>query len=421
MNFQLAEHFMIFRAMKYSYLVLVTLFLNLTSYAQDAFKYHRSSLYSVLIKHENKQFNDEIVTAFKAIPIPDKFDNHNLSKRIFNATVLQKDEANDNWDSQKPHIDEILQKNAIARRLVAKWFNQSKSGTFDSHLLVKRGFYDANAFAIDLSERTIKGHDHIISDAGNELIRNTYVIVHDIQYYDRRETGKALSKVVNALGAVASAIPAINLTAPALTTATAATTESIAGFKITVTSYLYRLNWDEKIEGTFYKEYYTPIADLQKMNLFNKEESLFSLTYVGNQTVYSGSTTMKGVNKQEEFFIKVCTRAIDKAIAQLQKEHEEFRVKTPLLSTEPITAKIGIKEDITEDSRFEVLEVSEDNGKTSYKRVGVIKPAKGKIWDNRYLAEFEDENKDNKLTATLFEKVSGSDFYPGMLIREINK
>lgn len=407
--------------MKYLYFILLALFLHLRGSAQDAFKYHRSSLYSVLLRHENKQFNEEIVTAFKAIPIPDKFDNHNLTKRIFNAAVLQKNEEDEDWDSQKSHIDGLLQKNAIGRRLIAKWFNQNKNGTFNGNLLVQRGFYDASAFDIALSERTIKkGRDNITSDAGNELISNTYVIIHDIQYYDRRETGKTLSKVANAIGAVASAIPGINITAQLATTAAVVTAESVAGFKISVTSYLYKLDWNEEIEGTFYKEYYTSVPNLQKMSIFNKEKSLFSLTYIGNQTVYSGTTTMKGVNKQEEFFIKVCTRAIDKAIAQLQKNHEVFRVRTPLLSTEPITAKIGIKEDVEEDSRFEVLEVSEENGKTIYKRVGVIKPIKGKIWDNRYLAEFEDENKDSNLTATEFEKISGGDFYPGMLIREIN-
>ena len=142
--------------------------------------------------------------------------------------------------------------------------------------------------------------------------------------------------------------------------------------------------------------------------------------YIGKQTVKSGVTTLKGVNRQEEYFVKVCTRSLDKAIAQLQKEHQEFRVKTPLLSTEPLTAQIGVKEGVSEDSKFEVLEVLEENGQTKYKRVGTIKPKKDRIWDNRYLAEYEDENIGSDLTATEFEKVSGDDFYPGMLIREIN-
>jgi hypothetical protein len=44
---------------------------------------------------------------------------------------------------------------------------------------------------------------------------------------------------------------------------------------------------------------------------------------------------------------------------------------------------------------------------------------KEKIWDNRYLAEPEVENEGISLTATESEKVNGGDFYPGMLIRQI--
>ena len=145
------------------------------------------------------------------------------------------------------------------------------------------------------------------------------------------------------------------------------------------------------------------------------------MKYIGKHTVYSGITTLRGINRQEEFFIKVCTRALDESVANLQKEHAEFRVKTPLLSIEPLSAKIGMKEGVNEESEYEVLEVLEEDGLTKYKRVGIIKPSKGKVWDNRYLAEFEEENENSTLKATEFEKVSGGDFYPGMLIREITK
>ena len=186
-------------------------------------------------------------------------------------------------------------------------------------------------------------------------------------------------------------------------------------------SYLYRLDWNDEAEGLFYKTYYTTTEDLTRKDSFNKDKSNFKLTYVGKQKVYSGITTMRGVNRQEEFFIKVCTRAMDEAIAKLQKDHVEFRVRTPLISTEPLIASIGVKEGMTTNSRYEVLEVSEEDGMTKYKRVGVIKPIKGKIWDNRYLAEAEEDNASSLLKHTEFETISGSGFYPGMLIREIYK
>ena len=391
-----------------------------TLFGQEDYKYHRSSLYSILLRHENRPFADEILSSFNSIPIPDKFDDHNLSKRVFKAAVLQKSDTTE-LDDQKPYIDNLLSKNAIGRRLVAKWFNQNKDGLFNCDLLVKRGFYDASAFDIDLSDKTIRGADKIISDASNELISNTYIIVNDIDFYDRRETGKKLSNAATGVTTVVSAIPIIGLFALPAYGATARLTESVAGFKIRVTSYLYKLDWNDEIEGTFYKNYYTSVPDETKINAFKKEKQLFSLKYIGKHTVYSGITTLRGINRQEEFFIKVCTRALDESVANLQKEHAEFRVKTPLLSIEPLSAKIGMKEGVNEESEYEVLEVLEEDGLTKYKRVGIIKPSKGKVWDNRYLAEFEEENKNSTLKATEFEKVSGGDFYPGMLIREITK
>ena len=105
---------------------------------------------------------------------------------------------------------------------------------------------------------------------------------------------------------------------------------------------------------------------------------------------------------------------------ELQKEFDQFKVKVPLFSTEPLMARIGMKEGITAKSKFEVLVPVYDDatGKVRYNRRGVIRPVAGKIWDNRYMAS-EEQAVGSELTATTFEVVSGMNFTPGMLIREI--
>lgn len=408
--------------MRQFYIILLFYLTTVGAVAQDElYKHHRSSMYSILLKHDGQPFNEEIVEAFQTIPIPDKFDEFNLTKRIFNASVLQKTK-DENWDDQKTYIDEFLGKNAIARRLVAKWYNQTKTGCFDCNLLIEKGLYNASSFEIDLADKTIRGRSGAIRDAGTELISNTYVIVHDIQHDITHTTGNVLGGTISFLSGAAIIIPVVgNLVSQVGDIAGQKIKENYQKFNVSVTSYLYRLVWNEEMESIFYENYYTTIPDNDKKNRFSKDKSSFYLEYVGKQTVWGTSTSMKGVNKQEEYFIKACTRAIDKSIAQLQKDHEEFRIKTPLLSTDPLTAKIGLKEDIDPDSKFEVLEVSTENDTTKYKRVGIIKPIKGKIWDNRYMAEYEEKSHEAFLNSTEFETVSGSDFYPGMLIREISK
>lgn len=380
--------------------------------AQDVFKYHKGSMYSIMLKHDNQEYCEEMVGVFEKIPVQDNFYDFNLSKRVFKAGVLEESDTTKS-NNQKPHIDMLLRDNAIGRRLVAKWFNQDKAGTFNPNQILEKGYYNVNASDIQTALYSHKTQEGVIYDAGEELIGNTYVLVNDIQYRDkRREKEKRMS------GAIAlSAIPIVGMVAMPVA---GILTNDYSGFNVTVTSYLYRLDWTKEISDGFYNAYYTTTPDANKKEAFKNQKSLFTVSYIGSQTVHSQNSNFKGVNDRESQIRLVCTRAIDKAIAQLQKEHPEFRVRTPLLSTSPITAHIGIREDVTDNSRFEVLEVGEtSDGRTTYKRVAVIKPKKGKIWDNRYMAEFE-EHKNGMLKSTEFELVSGSISQTACLIREID-
>ena len=380
--------------------------------AQDMFKYHKGSMYSIMLKHDNQEYCEEMVDVFEKIPIQDNFYEFNLSKRVFKAGVLEESDTT-KANNQKPHIDILLRDNAIGRRLVAKWFNQDKAGTFNPNQILEKGYYNVNASDIQTAIYSHKTQEGVIYDAGEDLIGNTYVLVNDIQYGDKRR-----NKEKRMSGAIAlSAIPFVGMVAMPVA---GILTNDYSGFNVTVTSYLYRLNWTKEISDGFYNAYYTATPDANKKEAFKNQKSLFTVSYIGSQTVHSQNSNFKGVNDRESQIRLVCTRAIDKAIAQLQKEHPEFRVRTPLLSTSPITAHIGIREDVTDNSRFEVLEVGEtSDGRTTYKRVAVIKPKKGKIWDNRYMAEFE-EQKNGILKSTEFELVSGSISQTACLIREID-
>ena len=380
--------------------------------AQDMFKYHKGSMYSIMLKHDNQEYCEEMVGVFEKIPVQDNFYDFNLSKRVFKAGVLEESDTTKS-NNQKPHIDKLLRDNAIGRRLVAKWFNQDKAGTFNPNQILEKGYYNVNASDIQTAIYSHKTQEGVIYDAGEDLIGNTYVLVNDIQYGDKRR-----NKEKRMSGAIAlSAIPFVGMVAMPVA---GILTNDYSGFNVTVTSYLYRLNWTKEISDGFYNAYYTATPDANKKEAFKNQKSLFTVSYIGSQTVHSQNSNFKGVNDRESQIRLVCTRAIDKAIAQLQKKHPEFRVRTPLLSTSPITAHIGIREDVTDDSRFEVLEVGEtSDGRTTYKRVAVIKPKKGKIWDNRYMAEFE-EQKNGILKSTEFELVSGSISQTACLIREID-
>lgn len=393
---------------------------------EEKLKYRRSSIYSILIRHPEKDFGNEIDTVFRSVPVPEKFNDHNLKIRAINAAVTQKNKNEEEQNIIDFSITPFIEKNDIAKRLVSKWFNRKEGkkgdGTFDMNLVIERGLYDADYFAYQLANQSVRGQS-LLADAGEDLIGNTFVIFNDIRYFDKEEEAKWATAGITIVGAIASQFTGglVSVLVSAGTNVASGITNEIAGFRVSITSYLYQLDWKEESAAIFYKDYYMTQPDEAKKKAYNTAKDLFSLKYIGKYSAVSSQTTLRGVHNKNDMIRKVCERAIDKNIAQLQKEYEVFRVKTPLFSTEPLMAKIGLKEDIDEKSKFEVLEMVEGtDGKMNYKRVGVVRPIKGKIWDNRFMAEFEEENEGNTRTATEFEVISGSGFYSGMLLRQIN-
>lgn len=395
--------------------------MTLTAFAQQSEleKYHRSSLYSVMLKHPEKEFSAEMIEAFRNIPIPDKYNDHNLKLTVFPSPVLQKLSKEEMEGAFKDAITRLLDRNLIARRMVEKWFDRdAKTGAMDMNLVMERGLYDASILDVRKARLSARG-TAMLADAGEELLNHTYVLVNDIRYADKEVQKSIVGGALMAVQMVGTFVP-LGGDVANLVEATGNVTSRVQGFKVLVTSYLYKLEWNEDIANTFYNTMWmdSASADAALKKAFEDDRSLFRLKYIGSATVYSGKTALGGVKSEKDMFLKVCTRAVDRSVLELQRSFDEFKVNTPLISTEPIYAYIGMKEGVNKDSRYEVLErIMTAEGRTEYKKVGVIKPVEGKIWDNRFMAA-DDLTEGSDLQYTTFTKVSGGNFYPGMLIRE---
>lgn len=378
--------------------------------------YKRSSIYSILINHTEQQFANEIREAFMQIPVPDKFNDHNLSVK-----VLDIDEKLQNAGSKKenPYITEFFEKNNVASRLVARWFNRDYyTGQCDMELVKERGLYNATEFDKQLAMRSARGYA-LLQDAGEELIGNTFVLVNDIRYVDKNKGAKTASTVLKVLGTVATIATGMNI--DDITDNLGDMLETIKGFRVKINTFLYQLEWTDEQAALFYQEQYSSLPDNIKKANFDNARGTYKLKYVGKVESSGGTTSFLGINEDEPVIMvrKACQRAIDENIVDLQRNYEEFRIKTPLLTTEPLTAYIGMKEGVTPDSQFEVLEIVEkEDGTQKFKRVGIIEPIKNLIWDNRYMA-LEEGAPGSTLGFTTFRRVSGNDFAKGMLIREM--
>jgi hypothetical protein len=386
-------------------------------YAQEPVSdYRRSSVYSVLVNHTDQQFAAEIKEAFLQIPVPDKFNDHNLSVKVLN---MDKKLAGAGSQKENPMITEFLQNNKVASRLVARWFNRDYyTGMCDMELVKERGLYNATEFDKQLASRSARGVA-MLQDAGEELIGNTYVLVNDIRYVDKNKGAKTAGSLLKAFGQIAAAYTGSSI--DDLTNNIGDMVETIKGFTVKINTFLYRLDWTDEQAALFYKEQYAAKSDESKKLNFEKARDGYKLKYVGKVESRGGTTSFLGIKEEEPIVMvrKACQRAIDENVVDLQRNYEEFRTKTPLVSIEPLTAYIGMKEGVSAGTKFEVLEVVElENGKHKYNRVGIIEPIENLIWDNRYMAE-EEGAVGATLGCTTFRTVSGKDFSKGMLIREM--
>lgn len=386
---------------------------NNASAQADSLRSHRSSLYSIMVKHTEDDYADQIEKQFLQIPVDDKFNDHNLSVRV--TTV-------DSKGIDDKEIDDFIERNKVASRMVGKWFNRNKlTGECDLNLVKSRGLYDASAIDHELASRSILGKA-VLEDAGEELIGHTYLLVHDITYIDKGERSSFWGSVAGAalsVGAVAAGLDAD--LANNIGTLGNMTVASLKGFRVKIHTRLYRLVWDDDTSARFFSSHYWEPGMPGDGSKFDAERGMYRLEYIGDVVSKGGTTSFLGINedKPELMIRKACARAMEENVADLQKKYDQFRIKTPLSTVGPaLTARIGLKEGVSPDSRFEVLECTAKNGKTEYKRVGIIRPVANMIWDNRFMAT-EEGTAASRLGATTFKKESGGDFYPGMLLREM--
>lgn len=380
-------------------------------------KYMRSSIYSVLINHTNQKFGTEIKEAFLQIPVPDRFNDHNLSVKVLN---LDSKLENANKDRENEVVTNFLQQNRVGSRLVARWFNRDMfTGKCDMELVKERGLYNASEFDRQLAMRSARGYA-MLQDAGEELIGNTYVLVNDIRYLDKSKGSKVFGSILKGIGKLAAAYTGTNI--DDLTDNLGDMIESIKGFKVKINTFLYRLDWNDEVAKTFYQDQYAVSEDLLKRDNFENARGNYSLRYVGKVESSGGTTSFLGINEAEPILMvrKACQRAIDENVVDLQRNFAEFRAKSPLVSVEPLTAYIGMKEGVTAKTKFEVLEMVEmEDGTRKYNRVGVVEPIANLIWDNRFMAS-EEGAPGADLGFTTFRAVSGKDFSKGMLLREMS-
>lgn len=413
--------------------------------AQETMNYRRNALATVLVYHPEDEFGPEIYKAFDSLPIPDKYDDHSIpgAKIIDNSSIWGVQRKDSGYfkatyghqltaaelKKNAQFTEDLLNNAGIAKEMVAKWFGlQGESvydATFNTDLIQERGQYNANDVDVALALQQTRGLA-TLSDAGEELLNNTFVLVNDITYITAEQEAAAAKVAMGVIGGLLDAFTG-GSAGRELAGAAGKIADSFTGFKVKTHSYLYQLEWNDSIAAIFYQFHYTDTPDAEKMQAFLDDKTTYRLKYVAHEYEFDKKSVLKGKYSRTELVRTICARSMDKNIVALAKQYEDFKVKTPVYQVltgkkgkiEGYAAKIGMKEGITESSKFQVVQriYNAETGKTTYRYVATVKPKKGSIWDNRYNAVLEQADGAT-LPYTTFTKTAGGEILPGMLLIE---
>lgn len=446
-------------------------FISVNAQDNQEIKYRRSSLSMILIESDQFPNKEAVMSSWNNYPFPDKYNKHDialksikiedikltdeellaagflkdtlkmapkimLAEKAYQAAMsneLTKGSAvplkylneektiavklpNEKQEYQVK-VTKVIKEQKLANQLVSTWFDVKPSG-FDENfkLICERGFYNASDMDVKNASGTVRGSS-AFADAGLELIRNTFVTFTKLNFVENEPVARVVRDLAKAKIAQELAGKPQILMDKALQGVDAVYEKTKEGYSLWSKTWLYRLNWNDSI------------ATLAVPLLSNKAEfdksDLFSLEFVGAQFNNSLVTFKIGEKRTESQLIDLAlVRNVDNAFAELQRENDVFKPKTPVASAEPILAKIGKKEGLKGGEKFEVLErtLNEKTGLTEYKKVGTATVDKKLVWDNRYNAGEEAEEKQldkdgNPITATVFK--GSKKIQPGMLLKFI--
>lgn len=396
-------------------------------------KYRRSSLHTMIVEIDGLPKADLILKTFKDAPVPDKYNDHTVSDKSFKLSDYFEGEMEDADGKGKkkdkdisPYIDKYLKDKKVANQIVAKWFNRTEEGAFDMELISERGAYDASAQDAAKAASTQRGLD-MLKDAGIELLGSTFVVVSYSKFVSNEVAAKAIYDATTASISGSSALAKI-----ARETAKKAYEKAREGYSVWTTAYLYQLNWSDSVEAYFWNDYWMDASNIDSAKKVAFDTTnFFSLKLLGYQKASSLISGLGSNAQNEEMIVKNATlKSVNSVYNKLQKKFEPFRTKTPLVSVDPLGAKIGTKEELSGGDKYEVLMPKYDaEGRLKYARKAVIKVDGKKIWDNSFNAGEEqevplDENgnpiqDENALEFTHF-KGKSKGLYPGLLLRQIN-
>lgn len=381
-----------------SIITLLVIFTTTYTFAQkieaQSSKYVRNGLSVHFVTPST--FSTEIINGIK---ISEKYDDNSFGDNTLNVNLSKlNNESNNKQKKTKSNtsieqelnseefklIQEAIQNQKIPNKILSNILLDENGKINFEKTVFKRGEYNATDKDAIQASASNKGWNKIRTDALVNVLNNIYF-------------------VINQTGAI-----------------TSTRTKEYSTYSIPFKSYLLQVDLKDLLKTLEFYDKFPLDKDITKeLNEYKFSIKLLSIS-VGNGTTIdqeielNGFKVVKKQKAQQQINIDLANSTFEQSLIEHANNYETLKVKTPVFSTGPITAKIGKKEGLRIDDRFEVFEnrMSEKTGEKSAIKMGYIRVAK--VADNAKVA-------DGKSDVSKFYKAPARRVEKNMILKEISE
>ncbi len=292
-------------------------------------KYDRNGLSVAIITHGD-HIDNSVAEAHAVLAINNKFDYNPLHTLYYPSYLKRNLPSEEEYKYAQPVVD-IISKYKLPKEVISYCFMRNEmDGTMSTELIQQRGYYNAVDAEYLLANATKVGIS-ALGDDGFNLLANNYILILD--YYHTERTDKT--------------------------------------WKIKLAAYVFKINYtketEDAINSAWITDEDTKTEKAQKIAAFNNIK--FTASFVTSVKATGSCSVEKATFKTDAI-----KSAYSNAVAQLEHLIEAWMVKTPVVSVNPIKAKIGSKEGVGRNARFYAYEyVLNSNNKLSAKKRGVVR------------------------------------------------
>jgi hypothetical protein len=305
-------------------------------------------------KYDDNSFGDNILRLNSSYSGQGSSSNDKKSKT---TSLVESEAATPEYQA----VLEAIASQKIPNKVIAKILLNA-SGRVDYATIFKRGEYNATDNTMIAANASNEGLSGVQSDAISNVINNVYLLI--------QQTGSITSK----------------------------SSKDGSTYSVPFKSYLLQVDLSELFAtNQFYSTFSQKDADVaSKINNYNFKIKLISVSEgIGStsdkELELQGLKMVSTPKSQEQIYTDLATATIDGGLIDHANNYEAFKVKTRINSVGPITAKIGKKEGLRIDDRFEVFrnKIDEKSGEKFARKLGYLRVAK--VADNEKVADGNSE------------------------------